>query len=76
MDKQDQLLELNVIQAAVAGEKWAVDQVIAHYEDFINEQSTLEEPQADGTTKRVLNEDLKRRMTDKLIRELPNFPMS
>ena len=75
MDSLEQLPELDVIQSAVAGEKWAIDKVVAHYEDYINEQSTEDVRQPDGSTKRVLNEELKRRLTEKLIQEIPNFPM-
>ena len=75
MDSLEQLPELDVIQAAVEGEKWAIDKVVAHYEDYINEQSTEDVRQPDGSTKRVLNEELKRRLTEKLIQEIPNFPM-
>ena len=43
MDKQSQLPEFDDIQAAVRGEQWAIDKVVAHYGDFINEQSAVEE---------------------------------
>jgi len=75
MDKQSQLPEFDVIQAAVRGEQWAIDKVVAHYGDFINEQSAVGEKQPDGSVKRVVDEELRQRIIDRLIREIPNFPM-
>ena len=75
MDTHEEALELDVIKAAVAGEKWAINKVVAHYEEYINEQSTEDIFQPDGSVKRVLNEELKRRLTEKLIQEIPNFKM-
>ena len=75
MDKRSQLPEFDVIQAAVRGEQWAIDKVVAHYGDFINEQSAVEEKQPDGSVKRVVDEELRQRIIDRLFREIPNFPM-
>ena len=73
MDGQNNFPEFNVIQAAVSGEKWAIDRIIAHYEDFLNEQSTVEVVQPDGSVKKSVDEDLKKRLIQKLIEEIPNF---
>lgn len=75
MDYHEQLPELDVIHAAVAGKQWAIEKIVAHYESYIIEQSTEDVRQPDGSTRRVLNEELKRRLTERLIQEIPNFPM-
>ena len=35
MDGQEKLLDYETIKAAVAGEKWATEKVLAHYADYI-----------------------------------------
>ncbi len=37
MDGQEKLLDYETIKAAVAGEKWATEKVLAHYADYIDE---------------------------------------
>lgn len=51
MDDQ-QMLDTKTIRAAVAGEKWATEKVLAYYEDYINELSTVEVRQTDGSVKK------------------------
>lgn len=41
MDGQEKLLDYETIKAAVAGEKWATEKVLAHYADYIDELSTV-----------------------------------
>lgn len=36
MDGQEKLLDYETIKAAVAGEKWATEKVLAHYADYID----------------------------------------
>ena len=75
MDYRNNLPEFDVIQAAVSGEQWAVDRILAHYADYINEQSMVEVTQPDGSVKKCVDEELKKRITERLIQEIPNFPM-
>ena len=75
MEQRSQLPEFDVIRAAVRGEQWAIDKVVAHYQEFIDEQSEVEEKLPDGSVKRVVDEELRQRIIDRLIREIPNFPM-
>lgn len=75
MDYQNNLPEFDIIQAAVSGEQWAVDRILAHYEDYINEQSMVEVTQPDGRVKKCVDEELKKRLSERLIQEIPNFPM-
>ena len=42
MDGQEKLLDYETIKAAVVGEKWATEKVLAHYADYIDELSTVE----------------------------------
>ena len=64
-----------IIKAAVAGEKWATEKVIAHYDSYIEELATVKEKQPDGSVKTYVNEDMKQSIILKLLEEIPNFPM-
>lgn len=57
MDGQEKLLDYETIKAAVAGEKWATEKVLAHYADYIDELSTVEIRQPGGKVKKVIDED-------------------
>ena len=75
MDGQEHLLDYETIKAAVAGEKWATEKVLAHYEDYINELSTVEIRQPDGSVKKQVDEDMKQRITLKQLEALPSFQL-
>lgn len=64
-----------IIKAVVAGEKWATEKVIAHYDPYIEELATVKEKQPDGSVKTYVNEDMKQSIILKLLEEIPNFPM-
>ena len=66
---------LNTIEAAVAGEKWALEKVLAYYADYIEELATVEIEQPDGNVKKVVDEDMKQQSGLKLLEEIPNFPL-
>lgn len=68
-------LTYEIIKAAVAGEKWATEKVIAHYDSYIEELATVKEKQPDGSVKTYVDEDLKQSIILKLLEEIPNFPM-
>ena len=70
-----QMLDTKTIRAAVAGEKWATEKVLAYYEDYINELSTVEIRQPDGSVKKQVDKDMKQRITLKLLEALPSFPL-
>ncbi|HGL5859496.1 TPA: helix-turn-helix domain-containing protein [Enterococcus faecium] len=74
MDGQEKLLDYETIKAAVAGERWATEKVLAHYADYINELSTVEIRQANGKKKKVIDEDIRQRISLKLLEALPSFP--
>ena len=75
MDGQEKLLDYETIKAAVAGERWATEKVLAHYADYINELSTVEIRQANGKKKKVIDEDIRQRISLKLLEALPSFQM-
>lgn len=75
MDGQENLLDYETIKAAVAGEKWATEKVLAHYADYIDELSTVEVRQPGGKVKKVIDKDMRQRISLKLLEALPSFPM-
>ena len=75
MDDQQNTLTYEVIKAAVAGEKWATEQVLRYYDDYMTELATVKERQLDGSWRIYVNEDLKQEIALKLLEEIPNFPM-
>ncbi len=75
MDGQEKLLDYETIKDAVAGERWATEKVLAHYADYINELSTVEIRQANGKKKKVIDEDIRQRISLKLLEALPSFPL-
>lgn len=69
----ENLLTEKVIMAAVNGEKEAVQKVVEHYSDYIDELCTFEEPQEDGTVKKRIDEDMRQTVILRLIESLPDF---
>ena len=75
MDDQQNTLTYEIIKAAVAGEKWATEQVLRYYDDYMTKLATVKEKQPDGNMKIYVDEDLKQEIALKLLEEIPNFPM-
>lgn len=75
MDDQQNLLDYDTIKGAIAGEKWAMEKVIAYYDDYMNELATVKEKRPDGSVKTYVDEDLKQEIALKLLEEIPNFPL-
>lgn len=75
MDDQQNALTYEIIKAAVAGEKWATEKIIAYYDDYMTELATVKERQPDGNVKSYVDEDFKQEIALKLLEEIPNFPM-
>lgn len=75
MDDQQDTLTYEIIKAAVAGEKWATEKIIAYYDDYMTELATVKERQPDGSVRCYVDEDLKQEIALKLLVEIPNFPM-
>lgn len=75
MEEQKNPLTYEIIKAAVAGEKWATEKVIAHYDSYIEELATVKERQPDGSVRTYVDEDMKQSIILNLLEEIPNFPM-
>jgi len=73
MEKEDKLIDVPTIRAAVAGETWAVEKVVEHYSEEIDRLSTIEKRQPDGSIKQVIDEDMRQSLILKLIEKLPQF---
>ncbi|MCM4099886.1 helix-turn-helix domain-containing protein [Clostridioides difficile] len=67
--------DYETIRAAVAGQKWAVEKVVACYAEEIDRLSTVTVKRPDGSTKQEVNEDMRQSITKKLIEALPQFPL-
>lgn len=75
MEEQQNPLTYEIIKAAVAGEKWATEKIMAYYDDYMTELATVKERQPDGSVKSYVDEDLKQEIALKLLEEISNFPM-
>ena len=75
MEDQQNTLTYEIIKAAVAGEKWATEKVLAYYDDYMTELATVEEKQQDGSVKTYVDEDLKQAIALNLLEQIPNFPL-
>jgi len=65
--------DMETIRAAVAGEAWALEKVLACYDDEINRLATVKERQPDGSIKAVVDEDMRQRLILKLLEAIPQF---
>ena len=68
--------EYALIRAAVAGEKWAIEKVVAYYQGEIDKEATVRKRQPDGSWKEEIDEDLRQQITMKLIEAIPQFPLA
>ena len=75
MEDHGALLDYEIIRAAVAGEKDAVQKVLEHFSGDIEREATVEVRQPDGSVKRVVDEDLRQRLILKLLEEIPKFSL-
>lgn len=67
--------DYGTIQAAVAGEKWAIGKVLDCYSGELNKLATVEKKQPDGSVKREIDEDMRQALVLKLIEAIPQFPL-
>lgn len=67
--------DIETIRAAVAGEAWALEKVLACYGDEINRLATVKKRQPDGSIKAVVDEDMRQRLILKLLEAIPQFPI-
>ena len=71
----NEMLDYEVIKAAIAGEKWALDKAVEHFKDYIDEQATVEKKQPDGTIRKEIDEDLRQHLVRKLLEAIPQFSL-
>lgn len=67
--------DFETIRAAVAGEAWALEKVLACYDGEINRLATVKKRQPDGSVKAVVDEDMRQRLIVKLLEAIPQFPI-
>jgi hypothetical protein len=67
--------EYEIIRAAVAGEKWAVEKVLECYSDELDRLATRKERQPDGSVKQVVDENMRQTLGLKLMEAIPQFPL-
>ena len=67
--------DIETIRAAVAGEAWALEKVLACYDDEINRLATVKERQSDGSMKVVVDEDMRQQLILKVLEAIPQFPI-
>lgn len=67
--------DYETIRAAVAGEQWAVEKVLACYAEEIDRLATVKTKQPDGSIKEEIDEDIRQAIALKLIEEIPHFPL-
>lgn len=75
MGDQQNTLTYEIIKAAVAGEKWATEKIMAYYDDYMTELATVKEKQPDGSVKSYVDEDLKQSIILNLLEKIPDFPL-
>lgn len=75
MEEQQNPLTYEIIKAAVAGEKWATEKVIAHYDSYIEKLATVKEKQPDGSVRTYVDEDMKQSIILKLLEKILDFPL-
>ena len=72
---EQEMPDYETIRAAVAGEKWALEKVLACYGDEINRLAMVKKRQPDGTVKEEIDENLRQTLIMKLLEAIPQFPM-
>lgn len=72
---EQEMPDYETIRAAVAGEKWALEKVLACYGDEINRLAMVKKRQPDGTVKEEIDEDLRQTFIMKLLEAIPQFPI-
>lgn len=72
---EQEMPDYETIRAAVAGEKWALEKVLACYGDEINRLARIKKRQPDGSVKEEIDEDLRQTLILKLLEAIPQFPL-
>lgn len=69
------MLSEDIIRAAVAGEKWAMEKVVEQYSDLIDKYAIEKIVMPDGNIKEVINEDKKQTLILALLEAVKKFPL-
>ena len=72
---EQEMPDYETILAAVAGEKWALEKVLACYGDEINRLAMVKKRQPDGSVKEEIDDDLRQTLILKLLEAIPQFPI-
>lgn len=72
---EQEMPDYETIRAAVAGEKWALEKVLACYGDEINRLAMVKKRQPDGSVKEEIDDDLRQTLILKLLEAIPQFPI-
>lgn len=72
---EQKTLDYEMIRAAVAGEKWALEKVLDCYGSEINRLATIRKRQPDGMVKEEIDEDMRQTLIMKLLEAIPQFPL-
>ena len=72
---EQEMPDYETICAAVAGEKWALEKVLACYGDEINRLARIKKHIRDLSVKEEIDEDLRQTLILKLLEAIPQFPL-
>ena len=72
---EQEMPDYETIRAAVAGEKWALEKVLACYGDEINRLAMVKKRQPDGIVKEEIDADFRKPLILKLLEAIPQFPI-
>ena len=72
---EQEMPDYETIRAAVVGEKWALEKVLACYGDEINRLAMVKKRQPDGSVKEEIDDDLRQTPILKLLEAIPQFPI-
>ena len=71
---EQEMPDYETIRAAVAGEKWALEKVLACYGDEINRLAMVKKRQPDGSVKEEIDDDLRQNAHTETVRSYPTIP--
>ena len=72
---EQEMPDYETIRAAVAGEKWAWEKVLAWDGDELNRLAMVKTRQPDGSVKEEIDDDLRQTLILKLLEAIPQFPI-
>ena len=70
------LLPFVTIQAAVTGDEEAIRHILVHYDRYLTNLASTEVPDEEGEMQRIVDYDLKERLTAKLMEAILHFDLN